>query len=307
MASSTGRKWHFSPYNLLICFLVSLGQIAFGYPASIIGVTSAQPPYLVYMGLMDASTGEYTPNADSLIGATSGIFQAGAFFNVFLASYICDRWGRKAGLLWCAFLSILGGAIMTGSVNITMFIVARFFAGGGSWGFLSVTPAYSAELAPPDLRGLMVGLNGVNIAVGYGLASYMGLAFFYAEDPVAQWRTPLGIALVWPVMMILVCFVVPESPRYLLMQGRVEEARAITLKLHRLKGEGDAWAEEEFYQMSRQAEVDRKLDPSWGELWRRPSYRKRCILAMTFAFIGQSSGVLVWANASTPHRNTVRN
>jgi hypothetical protein len=97
-----------------------------------------------------------------------------------------------------------------------MFIVARLFAGGGSWGFLAVTvslsffnlpgcfrvnplekPMYSAELAAPDLRGLMVGLNGINIALGYALASYMGLAFYYSHDPTTQWRSPLGIALVW--------------------------------------------------------------------------------------------------------------
>jgi MFS family permease len=208
-------KWHFSPYNLWVCFLVSLGQIAFGYPASIIGVTLAQPPFLAYMGLIDAK-GEYTGNANQLIGATSGVFQAGATINVFIASYVCDKWGRKAGLLWCAALSLLGGALLTGSRNISMFIVGRVFAGMGSWGFLSVTPAYSAELAPPDLRGLMVGLNGINIALGYGLASYMGLAFFYQDNPVSQWRTPLGIALIWPVMMIVVCLLVPESPRLVL-------------------------------------------------------------------------------------------
>lgn len=165
------------------------------------------------------------------------------------------------------------------------------FDRAGSWGFLSVTPAYSAELAPPDLRGLMVGLNGINIALGYGLASYMGLAFFYSDDPVAQWRAPLGIALVFPVLMILICFIVPESPRYLLMKGRVEEARTITMRLHTMKGDPDQeFAREEFYQMSKQAEVDRKLDPGWIELFRRPSYRKRCVLAMSFAFIGQSTG-----------------
>lgn len=170
--------------------------------------------------------------------------------------------------------------MLCGSRNIAMFIVARFFAGGGSWGFLSVSkllvfevtvlsltylaPAYSAELAPPDLRGLMVGLNGINIALGYGLASYMGLAFFYSDNAVAQWRSPLGIALIWPFMMLLVCFIAPESPRYLLMKGRVEEAKAITLKLHRIKSDpDDEFALSEFYQMSKQAEIDRTLDPGW--------------------------------------------
>ena len=81
------------------------------------------------------------------------------------------------------------------------------------------------------------------------------------------------------------------------MHGRVDEAKAIVLRLHKLKSDpNNDFAEAEFYQMHQQAEVDRKLDPSWFELFRRPSYRKRCILAMTFAFIGQSSGVLVWNN-----------
>ncbi len=110
----------------------------------------------------------------------------------------------------------------------------------------------------------MVGLNGINIALGYGLASYMGLAFFYQTDPVSQWRTPLGIALIWPVLMILVCYIAPESPRFLLMKGRVEEAKAITLKLHHMKDDpDDEFARGEFYQMAKQAEIDRTLDPGW--------------------------------------------
>ena len=110
----------------------------------------------------------------------------------------------------------------------------------------------------------MVGLNGINIALGYALASYMGLAFFYQNDPVSQWRSPLGIALIWPALMIGVCFIAPESPRFLLMKGRVEEAKAITLKLHRMKHDpDDEFARGEFYQMAKQAEIDRTLDPGW--------------------------------------------
>lgn len=68
-------KRHFNAWNFFICWLVSLGQIAFGYPASIIGVTLAQPSFLIAMGLLDPTTGALTKNADQLIGATSGVFQ----------------------------------------------------------------------------------------------------------------------------------------------------------------------------------------------------------------------------------------
>ena len=125
-------------------------------------------------------------------------------------------------------------------------------------------PIYSSELAPPDLRGFMVGLNGINIALGYALASYMGLAFYYSNDPTTQWRGPLGVALIWHFLMFLVCWIVPESPRYLLMKGKIDQARDVVFKLHSTKGDPDQeFARTEFYQMHKQAEVDRATEVGW--------------------------------------------
>jgi MFS family permease len=125
------------------CFFMCLtvgfvGQFAFGYPSSIIGVTLAQPAFLEYMGLINAE-GLIDSHSNSLIGATSGVFQAGAFFGVLLGSYVMDKWGRKVGVIYCALLSILGGAGLAGARNIAMFIVFRFFAGAGSWAFLALS------------------------------------------------------------------------------------------------------------------------------------------------------------------------
>lgn len=252
---------------------------------------------MIYMDLLDPTTGTMKKGADGIIGSFNGVFQAGAFFGIIIVSGVMDRWGRKAGVIFCSFWSILGGAILCSSQHYGMFIAARFFAGMGSWGFLAVTPTYSAEMAPPKIRGLFVGLNGVMIALGYGLASYMGMAFFYAEDPAAKWRGPLGLALLFPIIMLVMMPFVPESPRFLLMKGRVEEAREIVLKLHRIPNDPDnEFARSEFYQMSHQAELDRTIKVTWWEMFAKPAYRKRTALAMTFAFIGQSTAVLVINN-----------
>jgi MFS family permease len=158
-------------------------------------------------------------------------------------------------------------------------------------------PVYSAELAPPKLRGFFVGMNGMGITFGYAMASYMGLAFYYAKAPAAQWRGPLGLALIFPVIMLFVLFVVPESPRWLLMVGRVDEARDVVMKLHHVKGDPDQeYARGEFYQMQKQTEFDQTLNPTWKQMFLRPSYRKRSIMACGFAFIGQSTAVLVINN-----------
>lgn len=90
------------------------------------------------MKLVDEN-GELTPGANGRIGATSGVFQAGAFFGVLLGSWIMDKYGRRAGLIYCATLSIIGGACLAAAQNIGMFIAFRFFAGAGSWGFLALS------------------------------------------------------------------------------------------------------------------------------------------------------------------------
>lgn len=60
--------------NFLICLLVSTGQVAFGYPASVISTTLGQPSFLIYMNLIDSS-GELVPGAEGIIGAMNGVFQ----------------------------------------------------------------------------------------------------------------------------------------------------------------------------------------------------------------------------------------
>ncbi len=72
--SSIKKKPTFRHRNFWVCFAISLGQIAFGYPSSIIAVTLAQPTFLSYMGLINAD-GTLSENATDLIGATSGVFQ----------------------------------------------------------------------------------------------------------------------------------------------------------------------------------------------------------------------------------------
>jgi hypothetical protein len=70
-----GSSRQFNGWNFFICYLVSLGQIAFGYPASIIGVTLAQPSFLIYMKLLDVTKDPpvLTSNSDQIIGAMSGV------------------------------------------------------------------------------------------------------------------------------------------------------------------------------------------------------------------------------------------
>lgn len=158
---------------------------------------------------------------------------------------------------------------------------------------------YTSELAPPNLRGFFVGMNGVLVATGYATGSFMALAFSYSSNPTAQWRGPLGIALFFPLLMLTLIHFLPESPRWLLMVGRTDEAREIIMKLHGGPQEHQQeFARGEFLQIQRQTDLDKRHHSSWLDMFKRPSYRKRTLIACTFAFLSQSTAVLVINNYS---------
>ena len=77
------------------------------------------------------------------------------------------------------------------------------------------------------------------------------------------------------------------------MAGRVDEAKAVVRRFHDLSHEDEQhFALAEFYQMQKQTEYDRTLDSSWLQMVKKPSYRKRAILAFGFSFLSQSTAIL---------------
>lgn len=135
------------------------------------------------------------------------------------------------------------------------------------------------------------------IAFGYALSTYMGLAFHFSTNPTTQWRGPLGIGIIFPSLILLILPFLPESPRYLLMKQQPEKAWEIILSLHSSSNDPDKiFARTEFYQVQKQIELDRTLSNSWFHMLRKPSYRKRALIAMGYAFFGESTAVLVINN-----------
>jgi MFS family permease len=118
-------KRHFSGYLIGVIVFMSLGTSAYGFSNAIIATTFAQPSFLLQMGLNDA------PNAAGLIGSVTGLYYAGGVAGSICHGWATPRHGPKASVaIGCVFL-IVSSAVLTGAVNIAMFIVFRFFNGWG--------------------------------------------------------------------------------------------------------------------------------------------------------------------------------
>lgn len=278
----------------MIVLFVALGSMTYGYCSSIIATTLGQPSFITYFEL------DTRPNATQLEGAINGLYQAGGLFGSLSMMYFPDLLGRRKALLLYALITIIGGGLQAGSVNIGMYIAMRFITGFGIGALVALVPLYQSEMAPPRIRGLLVGMHGVLICVGYAAASWIGLGFYFVNASGAQWRLPLAIQCLPPLLLSFGVLFVPESPRWLIDQDRVEDAykafKAVRAETSDNIVNNEQAIQDEFKLLQGQILHERTEAISTWDLLRLPHFRKRCIVGFLILFGCQGTGTLVINN-----------
>jgi sugar porter (SP) family MFS transporter len=205
-----------------------------------------------------------------LIGAMIGAIVGGA---------VADRIGRRATLVWAGGIFIVGSVLAPLSANVLVLIVARAIIGIGI-GFTSVTaPVYVSELAPPQSRGMLIGLYQFALTVGIALANLVG----YWLAAQQAWRLMFGIAVVPTVFFLGVILTVPESPRWLFAHGRPREAAAV-LRIYT-----DQMGAQRFLDDIEQG-LKMPMEQRWSALW-SPAVRGALFIAVGLTVLQQVTGI----------------
>lgn len=294
--ASPDKKRHFRISTVLIVIVMCLGSMTFAYSLSVIATTLGQPSFSTYMKI------DTKPNATAIIGATTSLYYAGGFFGALCSNWIGDRWGRKTAIMAGALIVLVSTALCAGSVHIAMFIVFRFFTGWGAFILMISVPLWILETVPPEVRGSFAQMHGVAVNLGQTLAAWVGVGFFLhvSSSASAAWRGPVAIGCVPCLLLLLGLWWLPESPRYLLMKGRDQDAWNIVRNFHSSPDNPDLrFAEAEMFQMRMQTELDRTLPSTWLDMFKRPSYRKRFGMTVFLTFALQATGASVIAIYAT--------
>ncbi|KIX98805.1 uncharacterized protein Z520_05266 [Fonsecaea multimorphosa CBS 102226] len=286
------RRQRLNAHTCAVLAVLGFGSLTYGYTASIIGTTLGQPSFIEYFDLATRS------NGTDLISTMNGLFQTGGVIGTLLLPTVADKWGRKMACAVSAILAIVSGAIMAGSVNVGMFIAFRFVAGASAFMILAAVPILMNEIVPVHMRGALVDVHAVMLVLGYTIQGWVGFGFYFWQNGSSNtWRPPIAIQCFWPLCLLVGLYFVPESPRWLVMQGRDAEAEAVLFKFHADPSDPEnSAAKAEFYQIQKQLAIDRTLGNSWWHIIKKPSYRKRALLAIGITGIIQCSGVLVINN-----------
>lgn len=158
-------------------------------------------------------------------------FVIGAVIGSLSCSYTGDRFGRRNVIFAAAVATLVGEVLEATSFGLAQFIVGRIIIGAGVGQLTSIVPVWLSETSGAKNRGRQVVLTGLFICLGYVLESWIDLAFFEFHTGPVTWRPPIAIAIVFSLLLMSMIYFLPESPRWLVMKGRSEQARPIIAAL----------------------------------------------------------------------------
>jgi len=209
-------------YVILVCMVAALGGLLFGYDTGVIN--GAIGPLKAYF-VLDANWEGWAMGC-ALVGCAVGAAVAGV---------LSDRLGRKKVLILSAilfFVSAVGTALPK---DITTFIIYRIIGGLGVGAASMSSPMYIAEITPARIRGRMVSVNQFAIVTGFLVVYFVNYFIALQGDQMwnqeSGWRWMFGSEALPALLLLVLLFFVPESPRWLTKQNRSNEALEILTRV----------------------------------------------------------------------------
>jgi sugar porter (SP) family MFS transporter len=248
--------------------LTAVGGILFGYDTGVVG------------GVLPNISSEFSLHGPFEKGLVVAILLAGAAVGALAAGRVADQLGRRRTILITSIVFVIGLLMSSLAPALWVFWISRFLIGLGVGSTSFVVPMYIGEIAPPERRGALVSLNQLSVTIGI-LVSQL-VAYFLASH--GDWRVSIGLALLPAVVLGLGILREPESPAWLVRQGREDDAREVLLTMR----DSEDAIEEELQNIKQVAQEERK--GSIGELLDR-RLRPALMLGVILAIIQQITGI----------------
>jgi SP family arabinose:H+ symporter-like MFS transporter len=275
---------HHTRNTVLIASIVALGGFLMGFDASVIS------------GAVKFIEIEFDLNKIQLGWSVASLAFA-ATFAMMVAGPLSDRLGRRPILKYAAILFFVSALISALAPSFLVLVIARMIGGLGVGAALIVAPMYIAEISPPEMRGRMVSINQLNIVVGISVAFFMNyLVLKLGQSDAAwalslrlgewNWRWMLGLEALPAVLYFFSIWLVPESPRWLVMKNREKEALEVMTRFNPLDKARDQIHEIRSSVMQQPASKSSKL----AGLFTKPM-RLVLIIGVTVAILQQITGI----------------
>ncbi|CAG7924046.1 unnamed protein product [Penicillium olsonii] len=166
------------------------------------------------------------PTKTTVLSTVAAIYDIGCFFGAILAFTVGQRLGRKKSILLGTVIMAVGTILQASSYSLPQMFVGRIVLGLGNGINTATAPIWQTETAQAKWRGKLVILDlGLNVG-GYCIVNWINYGLSFRGGAIA-WRLPIALQLIFVVVLLVTIPWLPESPRWLMMQAREEEAMEV--------------------------------------------------------------------------------
>lgn len=269
---------------ILISLIVALGGFLMGFDASVIS------------GVVKFIELEFSLTKIELGWAVSSLTLT-ATLAMMIAGPLSDKYGRKRLLSFAAVLYAISAIASALAPSFIFLVVARMIGGFGVGASLIIAPMYIAEISPPKMRGRMVSFNQLNIVIGISVAFFTNYLILKLGESNAEWATSLkfseynwrwmlGLELLPAILYFFALFIVPRSPRWLVLKGKDSEALQT---MEKSVGKTQAIEDLEAIKLSVRADAN-KEKASLKEIF-KPTLKAVLLIGIVLAVLQQITGI----------------
>ena len=195
----------------------SADMTLFGYDQGVFGGVIVTDNFLDTLGIQGNT---------SLQGTITAIYDIGCFFGAIIAFVIGDYLGRKRTILLGTTIMSIGAILQITSYSVAQMIIGRIIAGLGNGINTATAPPWQAETSKASWRGKLIVIELILNIAGFSLSNWVTFGFSFVPGPIA-WRVPLAFQFIFIVILFATVPWLPESPRWLVAKGKVQEAEQI--------------------------------------------------------------------------------
>ncbi|CUS23491.1 LAQU0S10e01640g1_1 [Lachancea quebecensis] len=273
----------------MCCLMVAFGGFVFGWDTGTISGFVNQTDFLRRFGQHRKDGSHYLSNVRT--GLIVGIFNIGCAIGGIVLGKLGEIYGRRLGLSIVVVIYSVGIIIQIASIDKWyQYFIGRIISGLGVGAITILSPMLISEVSPKHLRGTLVSCYQFMVTGGI----FLGYCANYGTKTYSnsvQWRVPLGLCFAWAMFMIGGMVFVPESPRFLVEAGRLEEARRSLARVNKASLE-DAVVTLELENIEASVEAEKMAGKaSWAELVTgKPQMLKRTLNGVIIMSLQQLTG-----------------
>ncbi|XHG01437.1 hypothetical protein AWENTII_004820 [Aspergillus wentii] len=152
---------------------------------------------------------------------------AGSIPTIWVGNYL----GRRKTIFLGSFIMVIGAILQCTTYSLAQLIVGRLVTGFGNGMNTSTVPTWQSECCKSNRRGQLVMIEGAMITCGITISYWIDFGLLFADPNPVSWRFPLAFQIFFAIIILAFVMFLPESPRWLLLKGREDEAKEVLVSL----------------------------------------------------------------------------